>query len=842
VSPVPRSSILEYLEDFARNKSDIAYVQRSGYRMKRWKYHEVAEGAARFGRELESLDVGRGDHVLLWGENSAEWVAAFFGCLLRGAVVVPMHSTATPDFAQRVAQQVGAKLVICSRKLLSQVSATNALALEDLPVTVARHSASLNVPLDVGRSDKVQVIFTSGATAEPKGVVITHGNILANLEPFEAEIRKYRRYERLFHPIRFLCLLPLSHVFGQFLGIFIPQLIGGTVVFGESLNPSQIMHTIRSERISVLVAVPRMMQSLKEKVERDYEQEVGGEWLREQLAKADRSVPKRWWTFRGVHKQLGWKFWALVSGGATLDSATEEFWRKLGFAVIQGYGLTETTSLISVNHPFRQGSGSVGKVLPGREMKLDSSGEILVRGEGVAAGYWQGQQLSPVLGEDGWFHTGDLGELDSEGRLHFKGRKKQVIVTREGINIYPEDLEGALRRQPEIRDCAVVPLEHEGNAEPVALLILRDGAADPEAVIQRANATLDPNQKVRKWFVWYEPDFPRVATQKVRTDLLQQAAQERFGARRETQAAGDSLSDFIARMTRKPVGQISPNAHLEDDLNLSSLDRVELVSALEDRYKIDLSDEVFSEVETVGQLEAALRRSAPRESSYPYPRWAQRRIIRAVRFLVYYLLTWPATFALLRPRISGREHLRGISGPLLVISNHITYIDIGLILAALPARLRHRLATAMGGEALLAMRNPSKTAGLMRRWAERVSYYLVVSLFNVFPLPQRSDFRESFRFAGELVDQGRSVLVFPEGERTPDGQMHDFRAGVGLLATRLGVPVLPVKIEGLYDLKVEHKYFAPGRVSVKIGEPVSSHPNDDPARVARDLESRVAAL
>lgn len=839
---MPRSSVLEYLEDLARNEGDIAYVQRRGYRMQRWKYHEVVALSARFGRELESRDVGRGDHVLLWGENSAEWVAAFFGCLLRGSVVVPMHSTAMPDFVQRVAQQVSAKLVVCSRKLMPQISSTNALGLEDLPVTVARHSASFHVPPDVGRSDKVQVIFTSGATAEPKGVVITHGNILANLEPFEAEIRKYRRYERLFHPIRFLCLLPLSHVFGQFLGVFIPQLIGGTVVFGESLNPSEIVQTIRSERISVLVAVPRMMQSLKEKVERDYELEVGRDWLREQMAKADRSVPKRWWIFRRVHKRLGWKFWALVSGGATLDSDTEQFWRKLGFAVIQGYGLTETTSLISVNHPFRQGSGSVGKVLPGREMKLDSSGEILVRGENVAVGYWQGQHLSPVLGEDGWFRTGDLGELDSEGRLHFKGRKKQVIVTREGLNIYPEDLERAIRRQPEIRDCAIVPLESFGNAEPVAALILRDGAVDPEAALQRANTMLDPHQKIRKWFVWPDPDLPRVATQKVRSDLLQQAAQERFAGRPEAQGASDSLSEFIARMTRKPVEQISANAHLEDDLNLSSLDRVEMVSALEDRYKVDLSDEVFSQVETVGQLQATLLRSAPRENVYRYPRWAQRWLVSGLRFLIYYLLTWPATFALLRPRLGGREHLRGFGGPLLVVSNHITYIDVGLILAALPARLRHQLATAMGAEALLAMRNPPKTAGFMRRWADRVSYYLVVSLFNVFPLPQRSDFRESFAFAGELVDHGRSVLVFPEGRRTPDGKMHDFRAGVGLLATRLGVPVLPMKIEGLYDLKLEHKYFAPGRVAVKIGEPVSFRANDDPSRVARDLESRVAAL
>ena len=191
------------------------------------------------------------------------------------------------------------------------------------------------------------------------------------------------------HPLRFLNLLPLSHVFGQFLGMFLPPLLGATVIFQEELKPSEVINTIRRERVSVLVSVPRVLQSLKQKIERDLEDRGEGEAFRRRFRSSEKQhYLRRWWTFRAIRRQFGWKFWAFISGGAALDSETEEFWGRLGYAAIQGYGLTETTSLISVNHPFRLGKGSIGKVLPGREVKLAEDGEILVRGGGVASGYW----------------------------------------------------------------------------------------------------------------------------------------------------------------------------------------------------------------------------------------------------------------------------------------------------------------------------------------------------------------------------------------------------------------------------------------------------------------------
>ncbi|MGB9257628.1 MAG: AMP-binding protein [Candidatus Korobacteraceae bacterium] len=831
------TTILEYLDNFRLHGHETAYVHRRGYRVQRWSYGKVLATAYRFARELEARGIGKDDKVILWGENCAEWISVFFGCLLRGAVVVPIDKIAAADFAQRVAQQVDAKLCVGSAQ--NQIPGIAFLNLDSLREAIAAQSDSPVTPPPLTRDDIVQIVFTSGTTAEPRGVVISHGNILANLEPLEREIGNYRKYERIFHPLRFLNLLPLSHVFGQFLGIFLPQLLAATVIFQDTLNPSEVLQVIKKERVSVVVAVPRLMESLKDKIERDLDADGKRQQFQRQFAAGkDQHFLKRWWRFRKIHNRFGWKFWAFISGGATLDADTEEFWRRLGFVVIQGYGLTETTSLISLNHPFRVGKRSIGKVLEGREIKLDEHGEILVRGANVAAGYWQGKELKPVLNEQGWLHTGDIGELDVEGNLYFKGRKKNVIVTREGMNIYPEDLEAALRQQPEVRDVVVVGLEQGGNAEPVATLILRD-TADPQSAVKGANQHLAEFQQIRRWMVWPDDDFPRTPTQKPKTAVIQAAVRQHFAKGDGGEAISHSgVGDLIARITGRSVGALADDAQLEGDLNLSSMDRVELMSALEDRYQVDLNQADFTKVNAVADLERLMR--APQESplrEYKYPRWAQRWPITWIREFIYYLLSWPATMIMAHPKIVGRENLRGVDGPLLISCNHITYIDVGFTLLALPPRLRRKLAVGMLGELLWQMWRPPNDWNPFLRLSYKVGYYLVVALFDVFPLPQQSGVRESFSYAGESVDRGYSVLVYPEGQRTLDGKPTPFRSGFGMLASRLNVPVMPLRIDGLWEMKLKgHKIARPGQLKVVIGEPMRFPPDTPPDEITNQVE------
>jgi long-chain acyl-CoA synthetase len=838
-----RKSLIEFFLEYFPGNADVACTAHRGYRTNRQTYQQVAADARRFARELEARGIAKGDAVLLWAENSAEWAVVFWGCLLRGAVVVPIDRVSTRDFSSRVTHQMKAKLVVYSEGAQANGLDIPSLAVESIPAAIARHSDSSYASPQISRQDILEIVFTSGTTAEPRGVVITHGNVLANIEPLEREIKKYLRYERIFHPLRFLNLLPLSHIFGQMLALFIAPILGANTIFRESLKPTELLETIGGQRVSVLIAVPRLIESLRREIEGQMEAEGRLEKFKQDLAASENEhFLLRWWRHRRIHHQLGWKFWAFISGGAALPAPTETFWNRLGYAVIQGYGLTETTSLISLNHPFRSGQGSIGKLFPGMELKVDASGEILVRGENIAAGYWSGLQLHPVVGEDGWFHTGDLAQVDEQGRLFFKGRQKNVIVTPAGMKIYPQDLERALREQPGVKESVIIPLERDGNAEPCAVLLLENPSADAALAIQNANKSLAEFQQIHRWVVWPDPDFPRTPTQKPLLPRIRAVAEAKLGMQTETQGASP-LGELVARVTGRPWSTLSPDAALDAELNMSSLDRMELMSALEGRYQVDLNEEKFSEIKTVGQLEELLQKPSASRREYSYPRWGQNRLVTWIRLAVYYLLVWPATYILAAPRVKGRENLRGLNGPALLVSNHVTYIDIGWILAALPARFRHRLATAMRGERLKEMLHPSAELNLFPRMVERLRYFLVIALFNVFALPRESGFRRSFSFAGDLADRGWNVLIFPEGLTTPDGQLHDFRAGIGLLATQLGLPIIPIRLDGLFDLRQTERLIArPGHVRVTIGKPVRFTADQDASKIASELKRRVAEL
>ena len=838
-------SLVDFVVRYAANGDEVAVRYRRGYRMETWTYARIALEANRVARELEFRGIHKGDAVLLWGENSPEWIIAFCGCLLRGAVAVPIDHGSTGKFASRVAREVSAKLAIRSRGLAHIELPSGSIVLESLSELVAQRDPSPYAAPPLSRQDTLQIIFTSGTTAEPRGVVISHGNVLANIEPIQREIEKYLRYERIFHPLRFLNLLPLSHIFGQMLGIFIPPFLAGTVVFIDSLKPSGLSRRdspgarLRFGRGASIYRIAGTRNRAADRtrrpnpaIPRRFRSRRKGT-----LSSTLVAIPARpflfWLEVLGLHFRRGR---VARANRRVLESIGIR--RNPGIRHDRNHLTDQSESSFSFGKRLdwqgRRGNGS------SRGRKRRDPGARRERRRGCIA-RWINRKLSAE--SDGWFHTGDIGETDENGRLYFKGRSKNVIVTPAGMNVYPEDLEKALRRQAGVRDCVVVGIERDGNAEPCAVLLLEDPQVKPAAVIENANRSLAEYQKMRQWFCWPDPDFPRTPTLKPLLARIREVVNAKVGATLASQDGESSLAGLIAQITGRPVALHSRDAALDADLRMSSLDRVELMSALEDRYQTDLSEVRFSEATTVGQLEKLLSETHVPSAEHAYPQWPQHWLTTASRLGIYYLLAWPATYLLAAPHVRGRENLRGLDGPVLVVANHVTYLDIAWVLAALPAGFRHRLAAAMEGELLARMRRPSKKMNWFGRFHERLDYFLAVSLFNVFPLPQQSGFLKSFSFAGALADRGWNILVFPEGKTTQDGRMIPFRAGIGLLAKHLNIPVVPMRLDGLFDLKQEHRMLArPGHVQVTIGQAVRFAPDQDPKEIARELERRVAQL
>ena len=833
-----RDTLLDFFGDLALERGEFL-VYDDGFRSRSYTYVEVARAARGFAARLDAAGVRKNDKVVFWSENRPEWIVAFWGCLLAGVVVVPIDYRASPDFLARVAGIVAARLILIGQDVPPIRGA--AAPLWKLHEIDWREAEPPRV--SISKDHVAEIIFTSGATAEPKGVVITHRNILANIVPVEREVHKYRKWARPFYPLRFLNLLPLSHMFGQAMATFMPPMIPGVVVFMRGYNPVDIVSQINTRRISVLVSVPKILDVLREHVGRHLPTGCVGDPDRFLTIGGRRPWWIRWWQYRRIHRVFGWKFWAFVVGAAPLDSGLESFWKELGFVVIQGYGLTETAPIVTLNHPFETKTGSVGKTIAGVEVTIAPDGEILVRGENVTTGYYNADEETKRAFEDGWFHTGDVGEIGPDGQLYIRGRKKEMIVTPEGLNVFPEDVERVLDRIPGVRESAVVGVPI-GSEERVHAVLVLDPGVDADAVVREANAQLQDAQKIRRAVAWPERELPRTeGTRKLKRGAIRDWVKSGTTASPAVQAGTDRLASLLAKYAGQ--ARISPQTTLEE-LGLSSLDRVELMVAIEDAFQTHIDESAFSEARDLGQLRSLVDRAAaadqPPIEPVEFPSWNRSWAARAIRraTLPTFILPLARLFAWLR--VEGREHLRAIDAPVIFASNHVSHMDAPVILAALPPRLRYRLAPAMAKEFFKAHFFPEQH-GRLARFTNSLNYYLAALFFNAFPLPQReAGARQTLRYIGDVLEDGFSVLIFPEGERSESGAIRPFRPGIGMIASRLGVAVVPVRIEGLeHVLRVGWAMARPGRVRVAFGAPIRLS-GDDYHALAGQVERAVRQL
>jgi long-chain acyl-CoA synthetase len=806
-------------------------IYDDGYRGSSWSYRDVARIAQTFRSRLRAAGVRKGHTVMIWSESRPGWLAALWACILEGIALVPVEAQSSVGLFHRIRQKVEPRLILRG----DRVPVPDSEGEVGVPVWLVSEienavgEASPESVLPDG-DDIAEIVFTSGTTGEPKGVIITHRNLAANLRPIEEQFAPYLRYVRPFAPLRILNLLPMSHLFGQALATFVPPLIPASVIFISSTSPQEVSLQIRRRRACVLVSVPRVLEVLRRFIVHRFPTTGNAEGV------ADQPWPLRWWRFRDVHRLFGWKFCCVVSGGAPLPPDLEAFWTGLGYAVVQGYGLTETAPIISFNHPFHIRRGSVGMPLAGVDVKVAADGEVLVRGGNVSPGYYRSPAETSAAFQDGWLYTGDIGELTSDGRLVIKGRKKEMIVTPEGLKVFPEDVETVLSRIPGVRDSAVV------GGDRVHAVLVTDPGADAATIVRAANEQLEDHQKIRSFSIWTAGDLPRTtSTGKLRRRKIAEAVNTGTPGPPPLPTSGDIVS-LLQRYA--PGRAIRPDTTL-NELGLGSLDRVELLIDLEEKLGTRIDEGALASAQTVGDL---AHPPAPAEQG-SFPAWNRGWIARALRRSILPSLLLPLCRALTgTATISGLENLATLTGPLIFAANHQSYLDTPVILGSLSARWRYRVAPAMWKEYFDAWFHPDRYSQREHR-ANGALYGLLALLFNTFPVPQtETGTFESVRYMGELVEEGWSILIFPEGERSWTGTIGRFLPGVGMIASRLRVPVVPVRLLGVDRVwqrgskwpRFSHA-FGTGAVEVRFGAPISPGAKSYSA-IAEQVEDSVRRL
>jgi len=515
---------------------------------------------------------------------------------------------------------------------------------------------------------------------------------------------------------------------------------------------------------------------------------------------------------------MGLSFWSFIVGGAPLDPDTHEFWRRLVFAVFQGYGLTETAPMVTFFNPFKHNRSSVGKVFPGQEIKIAPDGEIWIKGNNVMAGYYNDPQETDKVLEGEWFKTGDIGEIDDEGHLFIKGRKKDMIVTSDGHNIYPGDIEQVLNRVKGVRESVVFGIRDNGGETPFAVLLL-EPEVDQEAIIKEVNCQLLPFQRIHHYYVWPEPDFPRTSTMKVRKGELYRKVQKH-----EKAQPGSKL--ILKHLEEKKLKDETTLG----DLGMDSLDIVEAVCEVERKYGVNIDETFVGPGTKVGELEK-LALNPPKTRSIPIPYWSGFWFISFLRRIIMDIFILPAFRLFIKMDVNGLENVLGFKDGLILATNHASDLDPVAILLALPLSYRKRVAPALGLNRFHAYfssfgrvsREERKKHSLFltRRIGQGVIYHLITFLFNTFPFPQTAAYRSSLEYTGELADRGCWILIFPEGVESSTGEVQSFKKGVSFIAEKTGLKVCPVGIRGMHQVLPPGKKFPRrSRVMVNFGKPL----------------------
>ena len=835
-------------------------VLGAGDAVRQTTYRELDALAGRIAAWLQGAGVSRGDRAAILADNDAVWVAAYLGILRLGAVAVPLDTGYKAPQVRTVLDDSGARVLFTTERYLdtarkaadgagSRPATTLVLLSGQSPGIVDVPSLPVNesVPpiVDLDASAPAVILYTSGTTADPKGVVLTHANLDAERESALAIVP-------VGPPDAILGVLPLFHALAQMANLLLPLSVGARVVFLETVSSSSLLSALASRGITVFACVPQFFYLIHQRVIAETAKKgrlvrglvrsviSANGWLRDRLG----WNPGRLF-FGSLHRRVGPKMRVLITGGSKFDAVIGRDLYGMGFTILNAYGLTETSGGATMQRPGDRFTTSVGQPFGGVEVKIGettsgvvsknagettpeviSDGEILIRGPIIMQGYFNRPDATDAALKDGWLYTGDLGRLDDKGRLYITGRKKEIIVLASGKNLYPEEIEAHYRQSAFIKELCILGLSRPGepSAERLHALVVPDEQVLRERGIVNVGdlvrfeleslaVQLPAYKRILSYDVSLEP-LPRTTTGKIKRREVEQLVHERAGQResksRETTdsehawLAAPGRADAMALIaTRLARERVRPDDNLELDLALDSMERVELLTVLEERQGTRVAPEVRATIFSVRQLLEAVE-AAPSAGAGDEPGgttempWAallasdtnpkltadlsRRRPVFEMTLFVGFQIVGLLARVLLRFRVRGVEHLPA-SGPMLLCPNHQTRWDGFFLGAALPFSVMRQMFIVAAAE-----------------YFETPFARRVARMFNIVPIDPDANLVTAMQAGASGLRLGKVLMLFPEGERSIDGEVKKFRKGAAILSAHLDAPIVPIAVDGLFDL------------------------------------------
>jgi long-chain acyl-CoA synthetase len=758
-------SIRSLIEDFLDDSDEVAFSHKKGHRTFTITRKELKEKVNRIKTLFEKHNIRKEDKIIILSSNYLEWISVYFAAILSGVVSVPLDTLTDNRLLHKIQKQTHAKAIFQDKKLAKAAIKTFYLdELDDVLKNIKLSERTETHEAESHPEDILEIMYTSGTTGEPKGVVLTNKNMTFGVN---AAIRSVPLKARL----KQLVALPLSHIFSQVYGLFFMMYMNNKVFFSDNVQPRKLISLIKYKMINGLVTVPGIVSALKKELEG-----------------------------KSVLSNLGIQFRLIGSGGASLDIEVEKWWKRHLITVLQGYGLTETSSVISVNKIGTSKTGSVGKIVDGVEVKIAEDGEILAKGENVFPGYYKNEDKTEEAFEDGWFRTGDIGEI-RHGYLYIKDRKKDVIITGKGLKAYPIDIENVLDGMNGIKKSCVI--EKDGKVHAVLILNRKTDASE---IIKKANKRLLEHQKISGFSIWLEPDFPLTATGKVKKFIVKEDLEKIKGKEYKYENMLYSVIDRVLSPNKKIAG----DSKLAE-LGMDSLKRVELIAELEKDFRVEIEETKLTQNTKVDDLEKIMKEKIVRKIKFRT--WPMSLPVRILRKLSQKILWYPIIRIFTRTEYFGLHHLEDIKMPVIVATNHQSAWDPAIIAEKFPSKF----AISAHPEIVfgIGVKNP-----FVRAW-RRFYGFLSILFFNAYPFGEKIGTDKSLEFTGEMLDRGYSIGITPEGERTTDGQIHEFKPGVGYMAVNMNVPVIPARVEGMFHvLPRGRKIPRFGKSIVKFGKPI----------------------